>query len=239
MKDLIDKYIQAHKLSWADSTLRSEKSRLYAISDILNGDAESLWQELKQRGMKPYASLTTWIRTCHFFNWLIENEHDYHTQRNHYSDFRKRNKRLFKYCYQRRLPTMHYAQAKRLIDGLSDSRVRETASLLLMSGLRASEAHKIQGETVVGKGNRPRLLSLPKGAKRTKISYWKLYSVLKRETGLKPHDLRKLFLSRVVELGASPFELCEIAGWSDVKTAASYIKISDGRIKELIKKAQE
>ena len=238
MQLLIDKYIEAHILSWADSTLRSERSRLYAIASILDGDAEKLWNALIERHIGSYSRVTTFIRVISFYDWLIAN--GLFTKPNDYSDFQTRNRRLFKNCYQKQLPNCSYRDAMRIISGFSDSEVREAARLLLQTGVRVSEAFKIQDGAVVGKGGRRRAVHLSSNQKglRFRSIYYRLQRTLK-SSGLSCHMLRKICLSRVVELGATPFELCEIAGWASVNTAASYIQVNQSRIKDLMKQVQE
>ncbi len=237
MKALIDKYIEAHRLSWAESTLKSEKSRLYAVADVLDGNAEKLWLALVDRNIGSYSRVTVFIRVISFYDWMTNNglcikSHDY-------SDFQKRNRRLFKNCYKKRLSNISYRDAIGLINEFKDSEVREAARFLLQTGARVSEASTVQNNFVVGKSNKPRQIYLSSHQKGfdTRLVYPRLYRALK-EVGLTPHMLRKICLTRLVELGVSPFELTEIAGWASVNTAASYIQVNKNRIKELMEQVQ-
>jgi integrase len=237
MKALIDQYIAAHKLSWAESTLKSERSRLYAVADVLDGDAEKLWTALVNRQIKPYARLTAFIRVVSFYDWLITNGLCAHA--NYYTNFQKRNRRLFKNVYKKRLPNISYRDADRLINQFKDSEVREAARFLLQTGTRVCEASTVQNDSVVGKSNKSRQIYLSSNQKGfdTRLVYPRLYRALKG-VGLTPHMLRKICLTRLVELGVSPFELTEIAGWASVNTAASYIQVNKNRIKELMEQVQ-
>ena len=102
--------------------------------------------------------------------------------------------------------------------------------------MRFSEFQTIEDGVVVGKGGRRREIYVtdlprPKGD----VSYGTFYRHLK-EVGLKPHDLRKACLTRLVEQGANEFELCEIAGWRNLNTASSYIKANKAKLKALMEK---
>lgn len=235
MIQLINQYLEDHKLSWAPTTLKSERARLYILAGALGGTPQQLW-DILVKVQKPYSRVTTWIRVCNFIDWGIKNGKL--SGPNTFANFRDKNKRLFKNCYQRRLPNLTYAEAKERIGKLSNPDVKALAQALLQSGLRASEASKVSNSVVVGKGSKSRTAYLPSDFSGTKVSYSQLYKALRREAGLKPHDLRKLFLTRLVELGIDPFQLCEVAGWANINTAINYIQTDKNKIKELVEKVQ-
>ncbi len=236
MKLLIAEYLKDMELAWAASTQRSEKHRLNAVADLLNGDARALWDALEKRGMAPYARVTTWTRVCAFYDWSIENGKL--TGPNPYAAFRRKYGRLFKNQYQRSVPSVVWTDAIRRIDALSDRGVREKALELVRTGMRYAEHGTYQDGQVTGKGDKRRRVFLPDGQHIS--SYVGSYDTFARKlarTGLKPHDLRKLFLNRMVEMGANTFELCELAGWNDLNTARSYIKANSQKLEKLAKRA--
>lgn len=239
MITLINKYIEAHKLSWAESTLKSEKARLNALKDLLQPssiqeDPNALWQALKDRKMSAYTRVITWTRVSHFYYWCLSE--GYLKGSNVYADFRKKNARLFKYTYKRQLPNISFSEARVKILQINNKSIREKALEFLSTGMRWNEQFSYQNGEVIGKGSKIRKIFLPK---KSIGKCERSYSTFRRELqkiNLKPHMLRKICLSRLVELGASPFELCEIAGWSNLNTASSYIKVSEIKLKNLMGK---
>ena len=67
------------------------------------------------------------------------------------------------------------------------------------------------------------------------VTYSQFYRALKK-VDLKPHDLRKVFLTEAVAQGATHFELCKLAGWASINTASSYIGVKDKTLEELVDK---
>lgn len=237
INNLISLYLADHELSWAPSTLKSEKARLSTVAEHLLPQAPNkLWTLLLERNFKPYARVTVWIRICNFIDWCIDKKQI--EGPNQYVSFRAKNRRLFKNVYQRKLPNIKYDEALLRINSISNIEIRDISRELLRTGMRASEALKVQDGSVVGKGSKWRKIYGNKNGVSRSIQYHSLYSQLKKETGLTPHMLRKICLSRVVELGANPFELCKIAGWSSLETARSYIESDDNKIKDLMERVQ-
>lgn len=228
----IDQYLEDKKLAWAPSTLRSEKHRLQAISDHLTGNPEELWNALVHH--KPYSRVTIWTRVTDFYQFLLRR--NICSGSNLYLEFRQKNQRLFKNCYERRTPDINFDTAQKLLEGIDDPESRRLGLLLLHGGLRFSEGSSLQAEQgyIKGKGGKVRQI-YTKSEARYKGTYVTFLRHLKK-VGLKPHDLRKLCAQRLVELGANEFELCEIMGWSNLNTASSYVRAKKSRIEELFKK---
>lgn len=237
MKELITSYLDDMKLAWTPSTLRSERYRLNAVVEVLDGNPSRLWDLLESKGIKPYSRVTTWTRVTRFWDWLIEKGH--RNGPNNYNGFRQRNARLFKNAYVRTSPSLSFEQANIKIGKLKDNQVRSKARELLQTGMRYSESFTLQDGRVVGKGGKSRRVFSDSSVQ---ASYNKSYSTFRRqlaECGLKPHDLRKLFLTELVNNGANEFELREIAGWSDLNTAASYIKVNENKLKDLVRRVHD
>jgi hypothetical protein len=233
MKSLIEQYIESQKNSWSATTQASERYRLLGVQSHLDGNPDTLWAAIQ--GLKPYSRATTWTRVAAFWTYLIETG-----QRqgpNPYQMWRKKNAKAFKNVYQQKVPEMTYAQAEALISQITDPLARQKAMDLLGAGLRYTESGTYKDGQVTGKGGKVRKVYLETAPTAYDKSYHSFLRALAK-VGLKPHDLRKICLNELVDAGANPFELCEAAGWSDPKTAVSYIKARQGRVADLFKKVQ-
>lgn len=230
MRELIKQYLHSKELAWAASTIKSERARLTAVAEALtlNPSPVHLWEALVQRNMRPYARLTTWIRVSQFFQWGIDA--GLIAGPNLFKKFKAENARLFKNAYVRYTPKCSYDEALRNLSTISDSEVKKDCLSLLQSGMRISESYQLKDGRVRGKGNKSRRVF---SGQATTQSYRRIYAALK-PLGLKPHDLRKLFASRLVEKGANQFELCELMGWSNLNTASSYIRVSEKKLETLV-----
>jgi integrase len=234
MKELINEYITEQQGSWSESTKRSERYRLSSIVDHLSGP-EQLWKYL-EKNIRPYSRSTYWIRTITFYDWLQSGGH-VSDGANPYREFRKKNARLFKHVYERRFPSIGFEEAQRRIETIEDRAVREACHALLGGGLRISELHTYDPGTgtVVGKGGkRRRVYCSPFSRVVSSRDIRRALAVC----GLKPHDLRKIFLTAVFKSGASNFELCKIAGWSSIATAINYIQVQED-LSDLVRKATQ
>lgn len=234
MKHLIQMYLEDQKLAWSPSTLRSEAARLDKHHTLLALSPEQAWAALGH--LKPYTRVTTWTRFVKFIDWAIAAGHL--AGPNLFSLFRIRNARLFKHTYTRKPAILGFEEAVTRISTLSNEAIKRRALQLLYSGLRYSELDKISQGSVVGKGGRIRNVFVPKidGPEYTGThhTFWRALTGI----GLTPHMLRKIALTRLVELGADAFELCDLAGWASIQTALSYIKANNGRTKRLMEELQ-
>lgn len=232
MRDLINLYIADHSLSWAPSTLKSEKHRLYGVADLLTGDAIQFWTHLEAT-QKPYGRVTTWTRVVDFWTWMLDN---HHTQGdNPYAAFRRKNARLFKNTYQTKTPEITFEEAIRRIKCITKSGDRGLALQIIGSGERYSESIQSGSNAIRGKGNKLRTTYRPEAEKENKQSSYASFNRSLRSIGLKPHDLRKLFASRLVEKGVKEADLLRIMGWSSMATAKAYLQPkNDAEIRNLI-----
>jgi integrase len=230
MESKIEQYIEEMKNRWAPSTLSSERHRLLGLKDNINGNPPHLWNVLSQQS--PYTRLTTWLRVSNFWGWLHPSEKE-----NVYEGFKKKNARLFKNAYERKKPSISFEEAHSRIQSISDPQYRGWAMALLSGGMRVTESKTLDlGRVVVGKGSKRRQIY------STYIDGWEGATGLHAHTlrrrlsavGLKPHDLRKLFATRIVERGGNAFELCGLMGWSSIETAQSYIGLNEERISKLV-----
>ncbi len=229
-RDKIEEYIKAHALAWAPTSLKTERSRLESLLQLpytqVMDDAESLYKELTKK-YKPYTVKTIFIRLgdyCAHFNL-----------KNPYREFLKSHRNLFKSAYTRESLHVDYAEALSRISRIKCPKVRDTAKAMLTSGLRSCEIGRTDGITIVGKGNkiRPFLgenipINIPKNT---------LWLALKK-VGLKPHTLRKLFATRLLERGMDLHNVCQVMGWSNYNTAQYYLQPKkDDELRAFIKKA--
>lgn len=221
MQELIPKYLDDHKHAWSKTTMRSEASRMKRLGPLLSphlDDPQTLYNLLVGE-YKPYALLTLFTRLSHFYQWMIDEGHK--DGPNAFARWKKRNAQLFKNAYQREKLEVTYDEAKELITGIPDQEARYAALNMLHTGVRIHELEKISGGEVIGKGGKRRKIYhkiLPSKASRDKI-----YAELKK-VGLKPHTLRKLFATRLARAGARPEDLCQVLGWTSIKTAYYYLQ---------------
>jgi len=219
MQELVRMYIQSKSLSWAETTLDREGTRLSGFLDVLDGSPERLWKAMQSKRLMPYTKRTTWIRVVQFWQWGIDNGHL--PGPNKYDVFRRTNARLFKHVYQRRHPEFSLNEARDKINTIQDEALRNQALCLLDHGLRVSELRTLEENQVRGKGGKSRKTFgtvLP-----TQVdSYWKVYRALKK-IGLKPHDLRKIRATDLAAQGLTEADLCKVFGWESFATASSYL----------------
>lgn len=233
MKTLIQKYLEDKKLAWSPNTLKSEEHRLNAVSDKLDGEANTLWDATQHLGA--YSRLTTWSRVCDFWDWALSEGHV--SVPGNYRKFRKKNAKQFKVenVYVRKTPDISFEEAQARIQTLPQD-IREKASQLLSGGLRYSESFTLKDGRVVGKGGKLRSAFVAEaGFKRCYRTFLRaLHSV-----GLTPHMLRKICASRLAREGLGEADLCKAMGWSSFNTARSYLApLQDEAIGEVFKRVQ-
>ena len=228
-------YIQAMEFSWADSSKRSESSRLNGRYGLIDGDALKFWESLKE--LQPYARTTYWTRVTSFYQWLIENGKVQGP--NPYQAFRNKYKKFFKNTYVRKPCKKTYQEAKAFILALPPQYedCKNRLLLLLEGALRRTESHTLTEDGyVLGKGGKMRKVYVPKieGPMAEQSRYSTMLRILK-PFGITPHKLRSIRLTKAAEDGAEMAELVEIAGWSGPGPAMSYIAARDEKISQLMK----
>ncbi len=210
-------YLASKTNSWAPSTLRSESARLMTIAPYLTGEPLLLWQRLER--LKPYSRSTTWTRVSAFWAFTFPG------QPNPYVSFRSSNANFFKNAYTKERLCISFTEAKALIASIERVDIRTLALDILGSGCRFAESVQPKGKgTIMGKGSKVRSDLRSDAPLLFTGSYFAFWRALKDATGIKPHTLRKLALNRAVENGATEADLMEIAGWSSIATAASYLQ---------------
>lgn len=204
---MVKAYLDFHKNMWSDNTSRNAA---YTLSRYYHADPQRAFSAME--GLKPYSRHTAWTRLCHFAAWSGNQA---------YVDFTHRHKKLLKNSYTPEKLTLTFPEALERINKIAHLGLRTEALRLLLGAQRWSDAPSGAG-VVTGKGGRTRPDFSPH-PKNPDISYMQLYRALKKE-GLKPHTLRKLALTRLVEKGATAADLMVVAGWSSIATAYSYLQ---------------
>lgn len=233
MQYLIANYIEDKKLAWSETTLKTEAARLASHARLLPLAPEEAWAALQS--LKPYTRVTTWTRMCQFVDWAIANGHL--VGPNQFVLFREKNARLFKNAYVKKPADISFSEAIQRISQITKSASKRLALELLYSGLRFSERSTLSADGfVIGKGNKKRKVYVPpiEGPEFTGThhEFWRDL----QPVGLTPHMLRKIAMTRLAELGADGFELCEVAGWASIQTAMSYVRAT--KTKQLMEKMQ-
>jgi hypothetical protein len=227
MKEMIEQYVKAQEHSWSDTTRRSERYRLNALVPVLTGRPEDLWTHLEQNS-GAYSRVTAWTRVVSLYDWMLES--GFRSGTNPYRIWRKRNARLFKHCYQRRLPSIGFEEACRRIEAIEDRAVREACFSLLRRGLRISELDTFDPgtNTVLGKGGkRRRVYGEVSQHRRPDAKLGSGFIARLRGclalSGLKPHDLRKIAATEFRRRGLKEEDLLKVMGWTSMETAKSYL----------------
>jgi hypothetical protein len=229
MQSAIKQYLESKKLAWAPSTLRSEKARLNAVSHLIEQGPEKLWEALEAKGTGRYSRVTLWTTITNFLVWAKS------PAATVFKQFRMENKRLFKNAYTKKPARFTADQVRERIALIECEESRALATFLFESACRYTESQTYKDGWVTGKGNKPREVL---NAAVKPIKYQRCYTTFWRhlaQVGLKPHDIRKTHLSQMA-MQVNPFELAQIAGWSDVKTAQSYVTTEGKGIREAYKK---
>lgn len=213
-------YLDSKKGAWAESTLRSEEHRLNGLLPHLNGDAPALWKALAS--LKPYSRVTAFTRACSFYSFLIAKGHV--AGPNVYDAFREENARLFKNAYQPKALSISFEEAKRRIAEIKDEAIRNRALRLLSGGLRFTESATLQDGHVVGKGGKRRRVFCQETTGDVYTGSYQTFFRALKKVGLKPHDLRKLCATKLVEAGLKEADLMKVMGWNSIITAKSYLQ---------------
>jgi integrase len=233
MINRIEQYLNEHEKAWSQSTLRSERYRLQAVSHVLGSGPDALWACLEERGIKPYSRVTYWTRVTDFYEWCISKGLE--QSPNPYRKWRDENALQFKHTYERKQPSITYNEARARIESIRDRDIREACLLLLEGALRYCELRTFSptDRTVTGKGSKPRRIYAD--GKRYTGSYDRIRGALK-SLELRPHDLRKLGATRFASLGLREEDLCKVMGWNSIETALSYLQPKkEEEIESLIK----
>lgn len=216
---MIAAYLAYYKPIWSPKTWQAEKSRLRKLeadtAQLPPAACLAKWLSY----YSPYTAKQNVVRMAHMYDWAIEA--GLHRERNEWREVFKRAQAKLKSAYQPKRVSLSFEDAASRVAELAGP-VKECAERMLYAGLRFSEAFAASGGSVVGKGNKRRTVFVA-GYSITGTSPSKVRRAL-AERGLRPHDLRKLFLTRCAERGATAQDLCQLAGWSNIQTAYWYLQ---------------
>lgn len=217
IQQAVDQYLESKALAWSPSTMKSERARLAAVVEVLEVaglDPAAVYKKLADK-YKPYSLKTTFIRLAAFELEAFGTAN--------FSAFNRTHSRLFKHAYLPERLKLDFQEAVAKIELLQDPAIKAKAKELLYSGMRYTESTTETDGIVVGKGGKKREVFKPDTDVKYDGTYIKFWRAL-RKVGLKPHTLRKLRATNLVEHGASLPDLMEIMGWSSLNTASSYLQ---------------
>ena len=219
MIELIEQYIKYYSKAWTETTIRTTKARLRAVSGYLDANPPELWDYLVKSGFKASSRGTTWTQVVAFWDWLIEE--GFRAGPNPFKVFRKRHRQMFKNTSVRRRLNVTFQEAKERIEKISDEATKRRALEILYSGARWHESCQT-GPTIRGKGGKLRKLFRPELCGPDFVrSYHTFWRILRKETGLKPHDLRALAATELSK-HLDDIDLMEVFGWSNIQTSTFY-----------------
>lgn len=227
-KEIVNQYVDDHRFAWAEVTQRDERYRLTAIASEVTGDAKQLWEYLEKKGTGKYTRKTIWTRVMCFWDWFLEKQNQ--GGKNAYRDFKRKYAQLFRNAYVRTSPDLSFQDARGRIERISDPASKRKALELLGSGCRFSESFTYWDGYVVGKGDKPRAVYMPKVEGPEFVLGYHAFRLHLKEVGLKPHDLRKVWACTIADNGVDPWTLCDMAGWSNITTSMAYINNRKKRV---------
>lgn len=230
MKTHIEAYLRYHENAWAPTTMRTARSILKKVEDHIDTPEElHRWLTTDQScNFGAYTVHTMFIRVRHLESWA-QLEPLFKT-------YMATHRNKFINAYVKKEVKVTYDEALARINQL-DPVHRGHALSLLSTGLRISESYAVQDDGLVkGKGGKIRRVYGKISKTVPKTTLWRKL----RNVGLKPHDLRKLFATRLVERGATAADLCKVMGWSDIRTAYQYLQAKDeARLESLVASCKE
>ena len=230
MEEAVQQYLWSKQNAWSKSTLKSERARIMSTVPLdIPVDAFAV-EHVKEKlpSLAPYTRNTLWIRIVDLVEWLIQR--NYIQGPNYFKIWQQDNRQLFKYNYERKTPSISYSEALTRIETITDEQDYKKAVQLLTGGLRWAESFTVTEDGwITGKGNKTRQVFVKPVEYHKSYNYFR--KTLQQNTGLKPHDLRKIKATELVRRGANLFQLCYFMGWSNTNTGLSYINA--GQIEEL------
>jgi len=227
MQSLYEEYLDAKRLAWSESTLKSERRRLSRYFYVLEEGPAALWDATKT--LAPYSRKTLFIRVSAFYDWAVTTNQ---LTENPYKQWMAEHARLFKYVYNQKTPTLSFREAEEAVLTIPCKASCLKALQLLGGGLRWNESFNIDDGSCTGKGGKVRKVFADP------ISYPFSYTHFRKHlaaVGMKPHDLRKIRATDLARSGLREVDLCKVFGWSNLNTAKAYIApINDQKLKELM-----
>lgn len=236
----LKKYFTVNQNRWCDSTTKTHKSVFNTMQSIIVDPRDSAHcYEVLSKQYTRNGVLRAWILLVDYYSFL--QELGVASAVNHFALYRKRNRRAFKPDMERKNKTdLSFDDAHKLIlNGDMPDEVRAVLLNMLSTGMRIHEACRYSGErSITGKGSKHRTLfpCIPKTPVTPEVSNQLVLRYAKKAGLPNTHILRKLYATRAVNKGLGPQDLCEIMGWSSIKTAYNYLQPKqEERILEMLK----
>jgi|ERR1019366_4094796 integrase len=222
----VERYLEDMKNAWAPKTLHNTKLTLGRLLPVLTGDPQKLWDELCKT-QSDYTRVMTWGKVCGFWDYAEPDS------RNPYRDYRKKNARLFRDKYLEKTTSETAKSAREKIASITNPSIKRKAMELLLTGMRYTESLTLKDGVILGKGDRKRKINVPEVEGPEMTCHYKTFYNALRDVGLKPHTLRKIYLTECVRKGANVFQLKKLAGWKSLQSAVSYIDVDEDSVREI------
>jgi integrase len=225
----IEEYLASKKGAWSTTTIKSTSSRLIKAMLFISEDLHSFYDKLLENGYHKYTIRQIFTQVASFYEYYGDL-----TVKN----FIKKNALLFKNTYEKEKLSITFEEAVEKLNTLKNESVKRVAFAMLRSGLRAKEALNYDGSgSIIGKGAKRRTVFIEDDLKKEGLNYSTLYNTLS-EVGLKPHSLRKLAATRLVDKGFREADLMAVMGWSSIQTASIYLQSTkDAELKNKVTEA--
>jgi integrase len=215
-------YLEDNKDRLAPVTLKNRKARLRKqLAKIeASGENPSLFFDLVKGDMSAYSLKTLMLEISNWYKWAVR---EGLREENLWSREVAKRAQYFKGAYQPKRLEMTYDEVVKKIDQIEDNKVREAAREILRTGVRISEVRTASFDKVTGKASKVRKF-YGDSRKFEGVSKHQIRRGLKK-VGLVPHDLRKMFATRLARSGKfDDVTLCEVMGWESFDTARSYLQ---------------
>lgn len=212
----IDKYLESKQYSWAPSTLKKAGYSLHKHGwRVFEQKPEEAYVTLRDE-IQPYTLRTVFVYLAGLATYCGKEAYK------DYIEFPKTHANLFKNAYSNKAELLSERTSKLLHDTDVDPDVAMVVDTLINTGMRISEVYTYSNGYVIGKGGKMRKVYGEVKLPAVLPSYHKVYRALKAR-GFKPHDLRKIFLTRLLQGGIDIHDVAHIAGHSSIQTTMRYL----------------
>ena len=225
----VDYYFETYTNRWAETTNSQLRCYFNSLARILPDptDTNATYEILAEKYAKSTV-IEVWRILTSYYGFLLEQ--GYYKGDNVFRTWGRRNARALRDNGERtRKVEITFEEAwQRIQEAEIPEHARKTLRFILNTGLRRHEIHRLSGDStrVMGKGQKLRsLYPVSECALPEKVpSNSELVRHCKKIGVYGPHALRKLYATRLVGLGLEPQDLCHVMGWSNIKTAYTYLQ---------------
>lgn len=222
LNQMLQMYIKDNKDRLAKTTITNRQARLRKqIANIeASGEDPSLFFDLVKGSMSAYSLKTVMLEISNWYKWAVR---EGIKKDNPWSREVAKRAQYFKGAYKPKRLEMTYDEMVEKINKVSCDQVREASREILRTGVRISETRTADSDKVTGKASKVRKF-YGDSRKFKGVSVHQIRRGLK-EVGLTPHDLRKMFATRLARSGKfDEVTMCEVMGWESFDTAKSYLQ---------------